>query len=128
MPMPDISVSSKPFPHSCNSTAKTPATCRWESPASSIPIPLYISSTSRRHLIPQLAIPSASFELHVTMHKQSLNETNIYMKVHTNGTPFSMGIIVPMDVKPGTGKKSISPGQVWYDSTIVYMYEKITYF
>ena len=51
----------------------------------------------------------------------------MYMKVHTNGPPFSMGIIVPVDIKPGTGEKLISLVQVRYAIRIIYMFEKITH-
>ena len=39
------------------------------------------------------------------------------------GHPFSMGITVPVDIKPGTGEKSISPGQVRYAIRINYTYD-----
>ena len=41
--------------------------------------------------------------------------------------PSSIGITFPMDIKPGTGEKSVSPEQVRYAIRIIYMYKKITY-
>ena len=42
--------------------------------------------------------------------------------------PFSMDITFHLDIKPGKGEKSISPGQVRYAIRIMHMYEKkITY-
>ena len=38
--------------------------------------------------------------------------------------PFSMGIILPVDIKPGTGEKSMYPVQVRYAIKLIYMYEK----
>ena len=40
---------------------------------------------------------------------------------------FSMGINVFVDIKPGVGEKSISPGHVRYAIRIIYTNEKITY-
>ena len=60
----------------------------------------------------------SKFETKVTMHKQNLNITDVYMKVHAKGITF------PVDIKPGKGDKSISPGQVRYAIRIIYMYEE----
>ena len=38
--------------------------------------------------------------------------------------PFSMDITFHLDIKPGKGEKSISPGQVRYAIRIMHMYEK----
>ena len=41
--------------------------------------------------------------------------------------PFFMGIPFPTDIKPCTGEKAISTGQVRYAIRIIYMYAKNIY-
>ena len=40
---------------------------------------------------------------------------------------FPMGSTFPIDIKPGTGQRIISPEQVRYAFRIICMYENITY-
>ena len=101
VPMSDIFVSSKPFPHPCNNVLGhqrhlSHAFGKAQPRASRSPIHLF--GVRRRVLLLSWPCPMLP-----------LNITNMYMKLHPNGTSFYIGITFPVYIKPGTAEKSISP-------------------